>query len=174
MRRPARPCPRRPLQGLTLIELVFAIAILAILAAVAIPSYGSYIARQRVKAASESLAQDLRFAREESVRLGRSAHLSLRSGPQWCWGLSFSQPCDCGSSSPLAACGISRAGVADHPGVSLASGQPTVFEPVQGRAQIGSTEFASDAGHRLRVDLLASGRARVCVLSGSFGGIERC
>lgn len=163
--------------GLTLIELIFTIAVMGILAAVAIPSYSNYLAKQKVKSAAQSLSQDLRFGREEAVRLGRSVHLSHQSGPAWCWGLNFNHPCDCGSQDPAARCEVSQGRESDFKGVTLQRSEPAEFDKTQGRSLTPAvTEFASSGGHRLRVELNTSGRARVCVPAGgsSVAGIEGC
>lgn len=161
--------------GLTLTELVFAILVLAILTAVAVPSYNSFLDRQRVKGAAHALADDLRFAREESVRLGRSVHVTFEPGAPWCWGVAFNQPCDCKGRNPALRCDISRGGGEDFKGVALVVSQALEFDPQLGRAQQpGRTEFVSLGGNRLRVELTGSGRSRVCVASGSVSGLESC
>jgi len=162
-------------QGLTLTELVFAIALIAILAAVAVPSYQGFLAQQRIKTAANTLSQDLRFGREESVRLGRKVHVSFQSGAKWCWGLRFDQACDCSGANPAARCDISRAGVADFKGVALLNSQPAIFEPEQGRvAQLGHTEFVSQSGNKIRVELMPNGRVRSCAVGGELTGIDPC
>ena len=55
--------PRRPLIGLTLIELIITLTIGAILLALAVPSMREYIARKRVSGTAAELAADIRFAR---------------------------------------------------------------------------------------------------------------
>lgn len=166
----------RPIQrGLTLTELVFVIALIAILAAVAVPSYQGFLAQYRVKSAANTLAQDLRFGREESVRLGRNVHVSYQGGSKWCWGLSFDKPCSCNGTEPAARCDISRAGAADFKGVMLLRSQSAEFEHEQGRvAQSGSTELASAAGHKMRVELMANGRVHSCAVAGALGAIDPC
>lgn len=50
-----RARPPLPMRGLTLIELMVALAIVAILSAVALPAYNAYIQRSRVPAALDGL-----------------------------------------------------------------------------------------------------------------------
>lgn len=162
-------------RGLTLIELVFAICLLAILTALAVPSYNSFLDKQRVKGAANALADDLRFAREESVRLGRSVHATFQPGVPWCWGVAFARPCDCKGLNPALRCDISRGGGEDFKGVELAVSQAIEFDPQLGRAmQPGRIEFSSLGGKRLRVELTGSGRSRVCAVGGSVSGLEPC
>lgn len=166
---------QRSQQGLTLTELVFAIALIAILAAVAVPSFQDFLGQHRVKAAANSLSQDLRFGREESVRLGRNVHISYQGGSKWCWGLRFDKPCDCSGADPAARCDISRATAADFKGVALVRSQNAEFEHEQGRvAQLGATDLVSSAGHKIRVELMPNGRVRSCAIAGQLSGIDPC
>lgn len=158
-----------------MLELTIAIAVMAILAAVAVPGYQGFMAQYRVKAAANTLSQDLRFGREESVRTGRNVHVSYQGGPNWCWGLRFDSPCDCSGAQPIARCDISRADAGDFKGVTLSSTQPAEFEHQQGRvAQLGHTELVGSAGDRIRVELMPNGRVRSCAAAGSPAGIEPC
>lgn len=162
-------------RGLTLTELVFVIALIAILAAVAVPSYQSFLAQYRVKSAADTLIQDLRLGREESVRLSRNVHVSYQAGTAWCWGLRFDEPCDCSGSNPATRCDISRVNAADFKGVRLLSSQPAEFDREQGRAVLPSrTELLSSKGQIIRVELMANGRVRSCVTGGILTGWDPC
>lgn len=162
-------------QGLTLTELVFAIALIAILAAVAVPSFQDFLGQHRVKTAANTLSQDLRFGREESVRLGRNVHISYQGGAKWCWGLRFDKPCDCNGTDQAARCDISRANASDFKGVNLVRSQNAEFEHEQGRvAQSGATELISTRGHKIRVELMPNGRVRLCSLANTLTGIDPC
>lgn len=167
--------PSQAQQGVTLTELVFAIALIAILAAVVVPSFQDLLGQHRVKAAANTLSQDLRFGREESVRLGRNVHISYQGGPNWCWGLRFDKPCDCSGANPVARCDISRANAIDFKGVNLVRSQNAEFEHEQGRvAQSGATELLSTSGHRIRVELMPNGRVRSCAVASELTGIDPC
>lgn len=53
--------------GITVLELMVTLAVMAILLAVAVPSYDSFINRQRMKAAVAGLHHDLMAARSQAV-----------------------------------------------------------------------------------------------------------
>ena len=57
-------------QGVTLIELMIALAILAILVAIAAPSFRDTIARSRVQSAVADLSASFSLARSEAIRTG--------------------------------------------------------------------------------------------------------
>jgi len=57
-------------RGLTLIELLVAVAVLAVVVAVAAPSFKSLIEVQRLRSINSQLITDLQFARNEAVTRG--------------------------------------------------------------------------------------------------------
>jgi type IV fimbrial biogenesis protein FimT len=62
-------------RGVTLIELLVALAVLAVLMMVAVPGFSSVMKRQRVNAAVTQLRADLAYARAEAV--SRSSFVSI-------------------------------------------------------------------------------------------------
>lgn len=70
------PAPR----GFTLVELLITVALVAILAVVAAPSFTTYAANQRVKAASFELMSALNLARSEALKRNRNATLAAQTG----------------------------------------------------------------------------------------------
>lgn len=67
--------PRNRAAGFTLIELLITITIVGILAAVALPSFRSFVAQQRIKTASFDLMSMLTLARSEAIK--RNANVSF-------------------------------------------------------------------------------------------------
>ncbi len=66
------PCERSSdVKGVTLIELLVAIAVLAVLLGVGIPSFGSTLARWRQQSAVDAFVADLRLARSSATRSSR-------------------------------------------------------------------------------------------------------
>ena len=71
----ARRVPLPPAPGVTLVELVVALAVAAILVGLAAPSFRNLVAEQRRDAALGALAGDLRFARSEAIK--RAARIGV-------------------------------------------------------------------------------------------------
>lgn len=69
-----QPIPAQ--KGVTLIEMMIAIAIVALLLGVAMPSYSTWIQNLQVRTAAESVLNGLQLARNEAV--GRNAQVSFQ------------------------------------------------------------------------------------------------
>lgn len=154
----------RRIRGLTLIEIVVALAALAVLGAIALPGFGARLDRERLHGAAQALAADLNEARFEAARQGRALHLVAVDGPAWCWAVATTRDCPCGSGQ---GCQLRSARGHDHPGVALRT--PGHVElGADGRADTPAAAFEleSTRGLRLRVSLGAMGRAQVCTLGG--------
>lgn len=64
--------------GFTLLEVITAVAVLAILMGLAVPSYSSFTARQRIRTASFDLTTDLVLARSEALKRNRAITVTPR------------------------------------------------------------------------------------------------
>jgi prepilin-type N-terminal cleavage/methylation domain-containing protein len=162
-RLPTRAVPRRlpAAQGFTLLEAVITVAVLAIILAAAVPSYASYIARERLRHTAELLELDLRRARAMAVDSGQPVHVSFVSGPQWCWGSSRQAPCDCATGQPR--CELGGEDYREHKGTLLQAGQGVTFEAGLGRA-LGWTRIglSNQRNQQLSIDLNPLGRPAIC------------
>lgn len=69
--------------GVTLVELVIAIAIIAVLSALAIPSFAQMIQNSRIRATSESVLSGIQVARGEAVKRNTPVQFDLRAGAAW-------------------------------------------------------------------------------------------
>ena len=161
----------RVCRGLTLLELAIAIAILAILAAVALPHLGVQIDQRRLHAAAEALAADLSEARFEAARQGRSVHLVVQGGTAWCWALATDASCPCGLRQ---ACEVRSATPADHAGIRSLQGQPLQLTATGAAQGSGQTTLESSRGSRLRVQVQALGRPRICTERGPAQRYPAC
>jgi type IV fimbrial biogenesis protein FimT len=70
-------------QGFTLVELMVGITVLAILSAIAVPSFGQFIASQRLRAASFDLHTDLKLARSEALKRNQNITIRRREAAGW-------------------------------------------------------------------------------------------
>jgi type IV fimbrial biogenesis protein FimT len=149
-------------RGLTLIEIIVALAVLTVLSAIALPGFGARLERERLHGAAEALAADVNEARFEAVRQGRPLHVSASQGPAWCWAVTTDPDCPCGSGQ---ACQLRSAREHDHPGVTLRStGQVELGADGRATMPVSSFELESRHGMRLRVSVGTMGRAHVCTL----------
>lgn len=69
--------------GFTLIELMVSISVLAILLGVAVPSFSSFTASQRIRAASTQLRTDLVLARSEALKRNQNVTIRRRLTAGW-------------------------------------------------------------------------------------------
>lgn len=164
----------RQVRGLTLLELLAGLAVLAVVAAIALPSFSGMSQRHRLAAAAEALAADLREARFEAARSGQTLHLQSQqaSDPGWCWSVARQPGCDCADDA-APSCSLKTVRASDHPGITLLQPLQVRLAPLGQAGEIGqvaSTELASRHGQRLRVELAALGRSRVCVPGTADGG----
>lgn len=82
-------CELKRQVGVTLIELMVAVAIVAILAAITVPSFKDQIDRNRAKSLLATFITGMAYARSEAVKTGGSVHLRSISGSEdwsdgWC------------------------------------------------------------------------------------------
>ncbi|MDP3083312.1 MAG: GspH/FimT family pseudopilin [Rubrivivax sp.] len=160
-----------PTQGLTLIELMMALAVVAILAAMAAPSFGSQVNRQRLKAAAEGLAADLAEARFEAARRGQALHVGFNGGADWCYTIATVSACDCRTAQP---CQLKTVRSADLPGVQLLQAADTSFDTQGASPAPGIALWQSARGEQLRVASTSMGRARICAPAGPVSGHPAC
>jgi type IV fimbrial biogenesis protein FimT len=80
--RPSPPSRRRAALGVTLVELVVAIALLGLLLGLAAPSFGTWTRNAKVRTVSESLLAGVRLAQSEAVRRNRQVVLFLTTSQQ--------------------------------------------------------------------------------------------
>jgi type IV fimbrial biogenesis protein FimT len=175
--------------GVTLLELAVALAVLVVLGTLAVAPLNDRLQRQRLALAAETLAADLAEARFEAARRGHAvyavAHAGTGAGTNWCWALdpgaagaahtAHTAPApgaDSNTACPTQALRLVQAQT--HPGVRMARGGSLRIEAVGTTAAGTLAVFVSPKGERLRVDMLALGRARICSETGAQGRYPGC
>jgi type IV fimbrial biogenesis protein FimT len=164
-------------RGLTLLELIVALAIVAVLTTLAVPSFAGMLARHRLKAAAEQLQMDLAELRLMSAQRGQPLYLDVHAGTQWCYALAVASGCDCRVPQ---GCQMKSVRAADHPGVTLLEGDALVIDarssgPSPGRpALLQSSEGRGIEGARLRVGLSPLGRPKICAPGAAVPGYPGC
>lgn len=166
----ARPAARQ--RGLTLMELMVAVAIVAVLASLAVPSFGAQRARNHLKAAAERLAGDLAEARFEATRRGTTLHLHFERGTDWCYAVAAINNCGCGAPQP---CQVRQVHGHEHKGVVLEQAVDHSFDPTSGMSSVPASVLLRSAhGETLRVELSRLGRAKVCAPGSPTLGYASC
>lgn len=165
-------------RGVTLLELLVALAVLAILVAAGVPGLREFIITQRLKAAAETVYADLTLARDEALHRNRTISIAFEfeeGGTRWCFAPSDHLPCDCQRGE----CGIGAHSAhgtteAAFREISLRTNfyhQVVSFHPVRGTANPGTVALtASDQIIEVRVSNL--GRIRLCAVE--LGGYPIC
>lgn len=165
------PVKRTACRGLTLIELAIALALMALLAVLAVPSMGAQLDQRRLTAAAEALTADLGEARFEAANQGRSIHLLVQGGANWCWSVATSATCPCGQRQ---ACELRSASAGNHGVVQMLQGQSLLLTPTGAAQAAGAITLESRRGARLRVQLQALGRPRICAELGPTNRYPPC
>jgi len=156
--------------GLTLLEVMIALAMLAIVASLALPSFGAAAERARLKSAAETLAADIADARFEAAQRGQAFNIDFKTGADWCWSVAMAPGCSCGTAQ---ACQLKTVQGKDHAGIELLQAGATRLDPT-GPADGGAALFQSSRGDRLRVELSRLGRASICAAAGTLPGYPAC
>ena len=168
---------RRSARGLTLLELMIAIAVMVVLIALAIPGMRALLTRNHLKAAAQALAEDLQWTRTEALERNRALRVSF-DVRHWCYGIDLADKghCDCRlPTTHSGACQLKRQPGSDFPGITLAATfGGTSFEPRRATAGNGSMTLSATSGHSLRVVLSRLGRVRICAPAGEVPGYPPC
>jgi type IV fimbrial biogenesis protein FimT len=169
-------------RGITLLEILIAIAIVAILAAVAVPSYVDFVNRSRLASAAEAVYSHLQYARSEVVAKNRDVYLRYANASgasaDWCIGVSTDDYCDCTDNTP--ACVLRPSATsstalpsrtlhgADYPRsfLDVNNGFDKTITAPRANAGAGSpytaTIASADTGQTVSVIVSSNGRVRIC------------
>jgi len=164
--------PRPAARGVTLVELLLIVAVLGILVTTAVPAFTDWIAKARVKNATENIHGLILVARNEGTIRDANLFVSINTS-HWCVGVAAFTGCDCtittGESSCVLSVGESNVLHAvvgdDFPGVSISENFPGVgtrFNRLRKTASPAGTLAISSRGQTLEIKVGLAGRVRVC------------
>jgi len=174
---------RRHSLGFTLVELCVSVSIGAALLSQVIPSLGKMRQERTLRATSEALASDLRFARSEAARLGESVHFRIsRKGAESCYVLHTGAANDCDCAVGQTVCKVQSSNIIKAEWlpagkqVRLRSNAETLqFQHRQGLVtQTGSIELNLDSGASIRHVVAITGRVRNCSTGVKLSGMNKC
>lgn len=159
-------------RGLTLVELMIAVAMAAVIAMAALPGFSAAVERHRLRHAAETLAADFSEARYEAARSGRPLHVAIDGRSEaWCWNVATRPDCGCQAADR---CQLKATHAREHTGIQLLQPQPAVFEPEGMVSAAGSATFRAPHGEMLRVSVGPMGRASVCSPGPPVPGYPAC
>jgi len=180
----------RTQSGVTLIELMVAIAVLAILVTLAAPSFADLAERSALRGASDNVVGVIAAAREESIKRDQWVRVDFKKiGTGFCVGAvtvatSTTAGCDCSSAActvarfPESERDLHRVTVTGSPTFGAGSGR-FVIDPKTGTladiADGGSIELATARGYAARVAVNAMGRTSICSAGAKvLSGVKAC
>jgi type IV fimbrial biogenesis protein FimT len=146
---------RRTLRGLTLIELMTAVALVAIIGALAAPGMRGFAAGQRVKALANDLAADFALARSEALKRQLDVTVTPDS-TGWQNGWAVAAAGEVLSRRESAASGVTASGTSSAITFGL---NGRVSAPI-GAVRVGIQSDAAGSVSQRCVELDASGRTR--------------
>ena len=161
--------------GFTLLELLIVMVILAVVLAWGIPSWRSFLEKDRLRNAAEASAGALNDARMEAIKRNAAVYAQFKGTTTWCLGVSTQSSCDCQQTDKTASdyCSIQRISGDDFPGVSLDASSASYqagFDPVRGTLDSASSAhtlvFSSGGGYQVDVNVGIIGSVGICSPSG--------
>ncbi|MGM9480385.1 GspH/FimT family pseudopilin [Roseateles sp. NT4] len=174
---------RRKNRGFTLVELCASVGISAALLGQAVPAMGQLHQDQKLRAAAEGLAGDLRLARSEAARMSESVYFRISGkGANACYVMYIGSRDDCDCAGGQAVCRQSTSQVlkaewlpTTQP-VQISSNAETLeFQHRQGLVtQTGSIELSLNGGRAIRQVVAITGRVRSCAVGSKFGALPKC
>jgi type IV fimbrial biogenesis protein FimT len=168
-----RSCTTRNSRGLTLVELMVAVAMLAVLGVMAGPPMGNMLARHRVQSAAAQIGADMGDTRHEATRRSSTVYVNFEGGSDWCYVITTDPAATCATENERV---LKRVRAKQHPGVTLSAAQPIVFDGASGMgpAVPALVQLTSARGDLVTVQVSLLGRAKVCSPDGALKTLPRC
>ena len=164
-------------RGFTLLELLVVVSVLTVLMLIAVPSMQSMLTRNHLKAAAQSIAEDLQWTRSEAIKRNRILRVAF-DVEHWCYGVGDAGAANCNcrlAPEDAGACSLKRRSGVDFPGIGLsATFAGTRFDPLRATSNNGTLTLTATNGTSLKVVLSRLGRVRICSPAGAVAGYDAC
>ncbi len=181
-------------RGLTLIEVLVAVAVLGIVLAFAAPSLADLMNRRRVQAVADQLVADLAYARTETALRTQLVHLEFDPNAKpSCYTISYppagGATCKCTRGAGSACVNLRGAVINGYElkTYTIPAGIGVTMQPVPPTTAISFNTpqltvtpdnpqilVTGDSGAQLMVQLSPVGRASLCSPGGTMGGVAPC
>ncbi len=169
-------------RGISLIEVVIALAVAALLMAAAMPTFTTWIHNTQIRTGSEALLNGLQLARSEALRRNTNVQFALAGNTGWRINLATDPdgtPIQARSTSEGSTTARSTITPGDAEVVTfnalgrrMASNISVATPPIQ-RIDIDSTMLSSTDARALRITISDGGQIRLCDPSVSAAGDSR-
>lgn len=172
----------RRVHGFTLIELMVTIAVLGIALGIAVPSFGDWIRKERVRGAAAEVESWVKYARSEATRRNSIVYLLATSGNNWQLVASTSDT----ACTVLSACDLKSLDASRNARLTLdaISGHfsGTQISPIDGLLTFNGGTNATESvtigsgSYQLRINVSRTGVTTVCTPSGkpAIGSFVAC
>ncbi len=164
--------PLRRMAGLTLVELMIAIAIIAIVSMTAAPSFSPFSARAKLRGVAEEAYADLQYARSEAVQKNRFVRVEFSATGYQVW-LMTADATPVKVEPPLKIANWSGTGNSSSSGTTMV----VTYNPLRANAVVdgGPLQMVNAAvSGTIRVSVGTTGRAQLCSPGGSISGVPSC
>ncbi|XZG71537.1 GspH/FimT family pseudopilin [Chitinibacteraceae bacterium HSL-7] len=170
-------------RGFSLIELLVTIAILGIALAIAVPSFTSWIQKERTRGIANEVASWVKFARTEATRRNTPVYLQATEGSTWSL-VASSQSASC---SALSSCDLKSFDATRNPKADSMDASDdlngTVISPVDGlltfaNASTNAAELITvgSGAYQITISIARTGVTAFCVPTGypAIGSYPTC
>jgi len=181
------PCAISRAKGFTLIEMMIVVVVVAILAAIAVPGFNDFVAKNRVKSATEDIYGLILQAKSEAPIRDANISVNTNTGATpWCVGFATAANCNCTNTT---SCVVPVAGTnvvqvvngTDYNGVTIAEnfgGTGFTFNRIRGTASTANNQdtiSVTSGAWQLNIVISPEGRIRICnPNNNTMTGYEPC
>lgn len=181
--------------GVTLIEVMVAVAIVGMIALIAWPSYQSSISKSRLSGAVEILYQDLQLARSLAIKTACKVTIAFTPSANSSWNYQLARSTSCDSVCTDPECAPKTVNGSQYKDIYMSAASFTYidqgntvetgsidYDPVRsilyaaGEDKViksGSIDFSTNSGVAVSIKINGVGKVSICTVSGG-GGYPAC